>query len=410
MRFVLSLALVTLPTTVLAEDGGRTEPVVATDSKQGIIGGSVAVAGKWPDAAALLWGGEQGCTGTLIAPTLVLTAGHCVEDGRPGSVIVGAISEISPQGGETIRVLSAFEYPASQSTIDAAVLVLQTPAVTKPRAIATGWARFDITNGAAISLVGFGTTDRNGNIDSPNLMEAVSTITDANCTKSSGCNSGARPDGELGAGGNGIDTCPGDSGGPLYLNTPYGSFVAGITSRGYDNNSYYCSEGGIYGRADKVVDWIEMVTQVKVEKGPAPTADLLSVVRGNPGETPIEANDPRETAHTFAVVKQPEYGRAAVSEGGILRVCANGDVIGGDSVTVSVTDAADPTRTLQLDVGIVIEDGDPDGDCDPTAFGDDGGCCDTRRSAKGSLPLVLFVALVLRRRRRAPGPTLRSGS
>ena len=30
----------------------------------------------------------------------------------------------------------------------------------------------------------------------------------------------------------------------------YGAFLAGITSRGYTNNQYYCSEGGIYGRPD----------------------------------------------------------------------------------------------------------------------------------------------------------------
>ena len=38
------------------------------------------------------------------------------------------------------------------------------------------------------------------------------------------------PDGELGAGGMGIDTCPGDSGGPLYLPTDFGTFLAGVTS------------------------------------------------------------------------------------------------------------------------------------------------------------------------------------
>ncbi len=401
MRFVLSLALLSLPATALAEDGGKIPLQRATDSNEAVIGGSIAVAGKWPDAAALLWGGDQACTGTLIAPTLVLTAGHCVSDGRPSSVVLGAISENNPQGGETIRVLRAYEYPSSYSTVDAGVLVLETPAVTKPRAVASGWAKFDIKNGASISLVGFGTTNRDGDIDSSNLMEATSTITDANCTSSSGCNSGARPDGELGAGGNGIDTCPGDSGGPLYINTAYGSFVAGITSRGYDNNNYYCSEGGIYGRADKVIDWVETVTGVRVERGPTPVADSMAVVRGTPGESPIRINDPKETRHTFEIVKQPMYGRAAVSDSGVVRVCPNSDVTGSDNLTVKVTDASDPARTLDVVVGISVEDGDPDDDCDPTAFGDDGGgCCDTRRSAEGSIPLVMFVALALRRRRR----------
>src|SRR5512138_3522047 len=43
-----------------------------------IVGGSEVPAGKWPDAVAVL-GAQGSCTGTLIAPTVVLTAGHCAE-------------------------------------------------------------------------------------------------------------------------------------------------------------------------------------------------------------------------------------------------------------------------------------------------------------------------------------------
>lgn len=403
MRYVLSLALVASPLTALAEDGGTTTRPRIETKDQAVIGGSTAAAGKWPDAAALLWGGEQACTGTLVAPTLVLTAGHCVAGGAPNYVLLNAISETDVTGGERIRVKSWNEYPSSQSSVDAAVLVLETPATTKPRAVATGWAKFDIKNGADAALVGFGTTDRDGNIDSSTLREAMSTITDFNCTASSGCNRNARPDGELGAGGNGIDTCPGDSGGPLYLVTSYGSFLAGITSRGYDDNTYYCSEGGIYGRADKIVEWVEMMTGVKVEKGPGPEAEPLSVVRGTSAETQIVTNDPKAGAtHTYAIAQQPGYGRAAVNADGVVRVCPNSDVVGGDSVKVTVTDAADPSRTLTMTIGVDIIDGDPADSCDENAFGeeDGGGCCDTRRGAQGSIPLVLFVAAMLRRRRR----------
>lgn len=401
MRFALSLVLVALPATAFADDGGRTpQPRVAHERHQAVIGGAAVVEGKWPDAAALMFGPDQGCSGTLIAPTVVLTAGHCVNQGAPSSVRVGSISELAQ--GEHIVVKTFYEYPSSQTSVDAGLLVLQTPATTPPRAIADGWAKFDIENGAAIQLVGFGTTDRDGTVDSTVLLEAASTITDAGCTTSSGCNSAARPLGELGAGGNGIDTCPGDSGGPLYLLTSYGNFLAGITSRGYDNNQYYCSEGGIYGRADKITEWIETTTGVKIAHGPLPVAEPIETVRGNPGETTIDPKDPKDTGHTFAITKQPQYGKAAVSDGGVVRVCANKDVVGGDSVTVTVTDASDATRTLDLTIPVLIDDGSPDGSCDPLAFGEDagGGCCDTRRSARGSIPLVLFVALALRRRRR----------
>ena len=39
------------------------------------------------------------------------------------------------------------------------------------------------------------------------------------------------PGGELIAGGGGIDSCAGDSGGPLYLHTEVGSYLVGLAVR-----------------------------------------------------------------------------------------------------------------------------------------------------------------------------------
>src|SRR5690348_6582739 len=116
MRYALSFCLVLLPLTAIA--GTLDAPV---------IGGSAAPEGEWPDAAALYSSGEQGCSGTLIAPTVVLTAGHCVSDSfgpPPDTVMVGGIDEQTRAGGETIDVTNAYEYPGSQSSIYAGLLVL----------------------------------------------------------------------------------------------------------------------------------------------------------------------------------------------------------------------------------------------------------------------------------------------
>lgn len=406
MRLWLGLLLTSVPAVALAEDGGSADrPELTTTAEQAVIGGSATPAGKWPDAAALLWGGDEACSGTLIAPNAVLTAGHCLDDGfggldLPDAVLVGASALSRQSEGELLAVENGYIYPSYVTSIDASVLILASPSHVQPRAIASGWARLDITNGASVQLVGFGTTDRDGQLETDALMEASTTITDFDCSVMAGCEPGARPDGELGAGGDGIDTCPGDSGGPVYLLTDYGSYLAGITSRGYESNQYACSEGGIYARPDKIVDWIESKVGAPIQRGPEPTVAPISVVRGDAGETVIEPNDPKSSSHSYEITLQPAQGMAAVNDDGRVRVCADPAATGQDATEVTITDKADPARALTVRVPIAIEDGEAPASCDVNDFGDGGGCCDTRRSAGGSIPLAMVVLLAMRRRRK----------
>lgn len=373
-----------------------------------VIGGSNAPAGQWPDVAAVLYKQTDGtdqqmCTGTLVAPTVVLTAGHCdpaldPQIGNLDNVLLGTNS--LAMGGETVPVASVHQYPNSQSSEDVTVLVLARPAAETPRAIATGWARLDIKNAASVEFVGYGAIDMNGNTYIDALQEAQSTITDFDCSTSSGCNTAARPAGELGAGGMGIDTCPGDSGGPMYLLTPYGTWLAGVTSRGYDNSQYACSQGGIYERPDKIVAWIEQVAGVPVMHGPEPTADPIMAVHGGAGETVIAANDPKTKTHTFAIMTPPAHGTAAVRNDGRVRVCTDPTATGSDAVTVEV---ADGDRKVATTIPIAIADGTAPASCDVNAFsvGDDsGGCCSSTGGGTGSIPLALGVLAVVIRSRR----------
>jgi endonuclease G len=365
-----------------------------------VIGGSAAAPGTWPDVAAVMFAGSADCTGTLVAPTVVITAGHC-NDPTLDAVLIGTSSLARPGDGETIPVVQRIEYPSSWTSIDVTVLVLARPAIEPPRPIASGWVRYDIVNGAPVAFVGYGSIDKNGNTFVPELQEARSTITDFDCTTMAGCNTAAKPDGELGAGGMGIDTCPGDSGGPLYLVTDYGTFLAGVTSRGYDTAMFACSEGGIYERPDKIVDWIEAMVGGPVSHGPEPTADAIVATRGDAGETLIAAHDPRSKSHDLAIATQPAHGTARVRGDGYVRVCTDADATGDDQVVVRITDADHPARTLDLTIPITIEDGAPPRSCDVDAFSvDAGGCCDSGRGAAGSIPLSLAVLVGLRRRRR----------
>lgn len=363
-----------------------------------VIGGHDAMAGKWPDVAAVNdSAGDQQCTGTLIAPTVVITAQHCM-DINPSAVVIGTTSLNRPSEGEVIPVIKHTGYPNGFRSFDVGVLVLQRASTKEPRKIASGWAAVDIKNGATATVVGYGAIDRDSLMYIPELQEADLPITDADCTDSVGCNTLAQPAGELGAGGNGIDTCEGDSGGPLYITSDLGTFLAGVTSRGYDDNQFTCSEGGIYARPDKVVAWLEKESGVPIARGPEPTYGELTAVRGGAAETTIEANDPKSDSHTFAIKTQPAYGTAKVLDDGRIRVCTNNDVAGLDQVTVSITDANDASRSIFFTMPITIEDGTPES-CSLDDF-DDGGCCSASHSATGSIPLALAMLGILRRRRR----------
>ena len=93
MRNQLSLALVLVSSAAFA--GSPDHPVV---------GGSTVATGAYPDVALVI-APMALCSGTLIAPDVVLTAGHCI-DTHPTEVLLGSVDYTKP-GGEAIRVKSA---------------------------------------------------------------------------------------------------------------------------------------------------------------------------------------------------------------------------------------------------------------------------------------------------------------
>lgn len=236
-----------------------------------VVGGSAAEAGRWPDAAAGASAVEVICTGVLVHPRVVLSAGHCGQ--QLERFRVDTLDHTTE--GETLRVAETFVHPEWWSTYDVAAYLLETPAQTAPRTIARPCVLDQaLAPGAPVAIVGWGRTDAQGTQSTTTLQAAFTTVGDPDCADLElGCNAAVSPGGELTAGGAGIDSCVGDSGGPLYLLTDEGDYLLGLTSRGVEGGESTCGHGGIYVRADAIVDWVEAETGVELARPPCAQAD-----------------------------------------------------------------------------------------------------------------------------------------
>lgn len=228
-----------------------------------IVGGFADEADLFPDCVAV-GSVEDGycCTGTLIAPNIVVTAGHCYpccNERRGGQIHIGK-KAYGP--GRTIRVKKAVQHPAygvGGLHNDLTILLLEEQATeVVPRKLASPEK---IDAATFIKAVGFGNTnfggtDGYGTRRLANVPIASNLCDGAGLHDRYGCDTGY----ELVAGGIGldVDTCTGDSGGPIYIEQEPGSwYLAGVTSRMTKEAIRICADGGIYARIDKYAEWMK---------------------------------------------------------------------------------------------------------------------------------------------------------
>jgi endonuclease G len=264
-RLALVVALAVAPALAQAAPSGHSVTQLELGaSAEPVVGGGMVPPGKWPDAVAVL-GATGSCTGTLIAPDVVLTAGHCAGI-NPDQVVVDT-TNYNGTGGTRIAVESITAYPEFRKTYDVAVIVLKQPVEgIAPRKVGRNCTFTGFAEDTMVRLVGFGLTQQDGGGANTSLREAMAPVLDADCSGGNGCREGASPAGEFVAGGGGADSCFGDSGGPVYLDTVRGPVLIGSVSRGLDDSPTPCGGGGIYVRTDKLVRWIEETTARVIEK------------------------------------------------------------------------------------------------------------------------------------------------
>ncbi len=335
---------------------------VALAGPSSVVGGNHADPHEWPDTAGIAFGNYVGCTGTLIAPDVVITAGHCI--GGIDFVVLNSTDWTDEDEGEAIDVKRSIGYNGNDN-YDVGVLILEHPAETTPRTLALDCVVDEsYVDGAPVAIVGFGSTEEDAGGDNTELWEAYATIGDADCSADDrGCEPSIQPGGEVIAGGDGIDSCNGDSGGPLYLLTDAGAYLAGVTSRASEPAENYCGDGGIYVRPDAVADWIEEVTgrvvsRPNCEGGPnqAPTATVegIEVAGGDSASTTILVTDPDvDDYHSFVLSGSAE-GEVVTSTSGVITYEAPFNFEGDDDLVIRVTDNGSPPLSIEVTIPVHV--------------------------------------------------------
>jgi trypsin len=235
---------------------------------------------EWRSIVSLKWQDNHYCGGTLIAPTWVLTAAHCMVDDNniPYNVEIGDTIGIGNYNLNTMREYTPKRFivhPLYNSNItdnDIALIELEN-IVTEVNPI-----RYDTNNplssNTQTKTAGWGNTLTTGENYPKDLREALVPIVDRDI-----CNSYNAYNGRItlnmiceGYMTSTRDSCQGDSGGPLIVNKT----LVGIVSWG--ENCAQTNFPGVYTKVQNYETWIRSYTPYEVDEPKNNIAGVLPAI------------------------------------------------------------------------------------------------------------------------------------